>query len=99
MRSPGGPRTLSRPRPVVVRFEKFSDREAVIRNSRKLKGTGIFVNEDLCPASMEKKEQFPLIKKAREEVNIAFFRHTRLIINERIGQLTSSLVLGAGSTS
>ena len=103
MRSPGGPRTLSRPRPVVVWFEKLSDREAEIRNARKLKGTGIFVNEDLCPASMEKKrEQFPLMKKEREEGKIAFFRHTRLVIKARIDRhprQTSSLVPGAGSTS
>lgn len=55
-----GPVTPSRPRPVVVRFERFRDREATIRNARKLKGTGIYINEDLCPASQElKKSQIP----------------------------------------
>ena len=69
------------PRPVIVRFEKFSEREATMRNAKKLKGTGIFVNEDLCPASMEiKKNQLPLMKQARNDGKIAFFRHTRLII-------------------
>lgn len=79
--------TASQPRTVVARFERFGDREAVIRNARKLKGTGIYINEDLCLASLElKKSQFPLMKKAREEGKIAFFRHTRLIIKERTAQ-------------
>ncbi|KAK4306404.1 hypothetical protein Pmani_021783 [Petrolisthes manimaculis] len=43
----------SRPRAVIVRLEKFNEREAVIRNAKKLKGTGININEDLCPASLE----------------------------------------------
>lgn len=95
-----GPRTLSTPRPVVVRFEKYSDREAAIRNSRKLKGTGIYMNEDLCPASIEKKkEQIPTMKKARAEGKIAFFRHTRLIIKERPDQRSSYPAAAAQSTS
>ena len=49
------------------------------------------MNEDLCPASMQKKkEQLPIMKKAREEGKIAFFRHTRLVIKERTGQRSSS---------
>lgn len=35
-----GPATLSCPRTVIARFTKYSDRDAVIRNARKLKGTG-----------------------------------------------------------
>lgn len=50
-----GPVVPSRPRAVVVRFEKIDDREAVMRNGKKLKGSGIYINEDLCPASQEKK--------------------------------------------
>lgn len=84
-----GKTNSSYPRPIVVRFVKFSDREAAIRNAKKLKGTGIYLNEDLCPASMElRKNQLPLLKKARDEGKIAYFRHTRLIIRERTGQRT-----------
>lgn len=98
-----GPATPSRPRTIVARFERFGDREAAIRNSRKLKGTGIFINEDLCPMSQEiKKSQFPLMKKAREEGKIAFFKHTRLVIKERtsgrpgLGHAGSSASSGGG---
>ena len=54
------------PRAIVVRFEKFSDREAAIRSVQKLKGTEIYINEDLCPASLDiRKKQFPLMKKGQ----------------------------------
>lgn len=94
-----GPVAASQPRTVVVRFERFGDREAVIRNARKLKGSGIYINEDLCPASLElKKSQIPLMKKAREEGKIAFFKHTKLIIKERTAQ-RSGTTSGEHSTS
>lgn len=94
-----GPVNPSRPRPVVVRFEKYSDRETVIRNAKKLKGTGIYISEDLCPASQEiKMKQLPLLKKARDEGKIAYFRHTRLIIKEKTGQQSSFSTIAADPT-
>lgn len=81
-----GPRTTTRPRVIVVRFDKYADRETVLRNARKLKGSGIFINEDLCPASQEKKnQQLPTLQRARLEGKIAYFRHTKLVIKEREG--------------
>ncbi|KAG0720477.1 Spermatogenesis-associated protein 5-like protein 1 [Chionoecetes opilio] len=46
-----GQRLDHRDRPIIARFTRFCDREAVMRNVAKLKGTRIFINEDLCPAS------------------------------------------------
>ncbi|XP_063850047.1 uncharacterized protein LOC135094155 [Scylla paramamosain] len=55
-----------------------------MRNARKLKGSEIYIDEDLCPASQEiRKSQIPLMKKARKEGKIPFFRHTRLIIKDK----------------
>ena len=73
-----GQRREQESRPVIVRFNKFSDREAVLRNCTKLKGTNIHLNEDLSPASQAtKKEKTPLLKQARREGKIAFFRHSK----------------------
>ena len=78
--------TPSRPQTIMARFERFGNREAMVRNARKLKETGIFINEDLCPASQEiNKSQFPLTKKARENGKIAFFVF-KLIIKERTSE-------------
>lgn len=90
----------SQPRAVVVRFEKFQDREAVLGSERKLKGTGIYVNEDLCPASQEiKKSHFPQMKQARQDGKIAYFRHTRLIIKERAPHQRSTPVAASSPVS
>lgn len=79
-----GRRTSDQHRPIVARFARFRDREAVMRNVSKLRGTRIFVNEDLCPASQAiRREKLPQLKQARSEGKVAFFRHTKLIIKEK----------------
>ena len=83
------------PRTIVARFEHFGDREAAIRNARKLKGTGIYFNEDLCPASQKiVRKQIPLLKQARVDGKIAYFRYTRLIIKERTNRFHSTGATG-----
>ncbi|KAK4309830.1 hypothetical protein Pmani_018562 [Petrolisthes manimaculis] len=77
----------SRQRTIVARFEKYGDRETVLRNARKLKGTGIYINEDLCQGSQEiRNKQLPLLKEARNQGKIAFFKYTKLIIKKRTTQ-------------
>lgn len=79
-----GPHDNTTPRTIVARFEHYGEREAVLRNARKLKGTGIYINEDLCPASQEIiRGKLPLLKQARSEGKIAYFKYTRLIIRDR----------------
>lgn len=81
-----GQRMELRARPVVARFLRYSDRELVMRNATKLRGTRIFINDDLCPASQQKRKlQLPQLKQARSEGKIAFFRHTKLVIREKEG--------------
>lgn len=104
------------PRTIVARFKHFSDREAAMRNARKLKGSGIYFNEDLCPASQEIiKKQLPLLKQARADGKIAYFKYTKLIIKERENRIhptgtdgtsnscngtsTSASVPGGGATT
>ncbi|KAK4317401.1 hypothetical protein Pmani_011513 [Petrolisthes manimaculis] len=71
---------------IVVRFATFVDRELVMRNTNKLKNTNIYVNEDLCAASQALvKSQIPVMKKARSEGKLAYFRHTTLVIKEKNG--------------
>lgn len=59
-----GQRFENRTRPIIARFTRYCDREAVMRNVYKLKGTKIFINEDLCPSSQNiKRAQIPSSKK------------------------------------
>ena len=80
-----GPRNSKslRSRTVVVRFLKSKDRDLVLRNSNKLKGSNIFINEDLSDSSIKKrKDLLPKLHEARRNGKVAFFRHTKLIIRE-----------------
>ena len=73
-----------KPRSVVAKFLNFKDRNIILKNSAKLKGTNVFINEDLCEASNAiRRSKLPELKKARSEGKIAFFSHTKLIIRER----------------
>lgn len=87
-------------RTIIARFERFQDREAVMRNTRKLKGSGVFINEDLCPASQEvKRSQMPAFKQARSEGKIAFFKHTKLIIKDKRDRPWGEASVGGATSS
>ena len=77
-----------RPRTIIARFHNYADRDYFLRNSHKLKGTRIYINEDLSQASLKRKEQLPLLQKARSEGKTAYFSHTRLIIKEKVLSLS-----------
>lgn len=67
-----------RTRTIVVLFRDFDDRQQALRNSSRLKNTSIYVNEDLCKPSLQlRKVQLPQLKKARLEVRVAYFSHTK----------------------
>lgn len=80
-----GQRRDAGPRPIVARFTRYCDREAVMRNARKLRGTNIYINDDLCAASQaQRNAQMPQLKAARAQGKVAYFRHTRLVIKEKM---------------
>ena len=80
-----GKHNSERPRLVVAKFLRFNDRENILRSSGKLKGTNIYINEDLCETSQAKRRsQLPQLKQARSQGKIAYFVHTRLVIKDRV---------------
>lgn len=55
-----------------------------MRSVNKLRGTRIYINEDLCPASQAiRRAQLPLLKQAKSNGKVAYFRGTKLIIKDR----------------
>lgn len=48
-----GPVRYVHPRAVLVRFEKFRDREAVMQNAKKPKDPSIYVNDEFCPTPQD----------------------------------------------
>lgn len=86
-----GPPRDRRPRTLLVRFSRSADRDAAMRNARKLRGS-VFIYEDLCPESQRiKKERYNDYKKAKSEGKIAYFVRSKLIIRDR---QSSNEVLG-----
>ena len=61
-----GKRNERKSRPIIVRFDRCSDRERVWEGRRKLKGTQIFVDEDFCQETVPSRQRLlPILTKAR----------------------------------
>lgn len=72
-------------RPIVVKFLNFKDRDTVLRNGKKLRGTSVYVRDDLSEKVLaRRRSQMDLLKEARQEGKIAYFNYDRLIIRERL---------------
>ena len=79
-----GQRNSEKPRTIVAKFLRFTVRQDILRNCAKLKGTNIYVNEDLCEVSLNKrKEQLEELREARRSGKIAYFVHTKLVVKEK----------------
>ena len=65
------------PRPMIVRFLRFSDREEIWRRAFKLKGTQYRIYEDF-PRDIiaARKAQLPTLKQARKDRKKASFSST-----------------------
>lgn len=66
-----------KPRPIIARFLRYSDRERVMSSARKLKGTGFGISPDLPKEIVDRrKELMPKFKKAKEDGKSAFFKRS-----------------------
>ncbi|XP_052814089.1 uncharacterized protein LOC128241162 [Mya arenaria] len=69
-------------RPILVRFDKFEDKEHVRRSCPKLKDTAIGMSPHLPKEIMDKhKPLMAEFKKAKRDKKRAFFRYDKLIID------------------
>ena len=79
----GRPRSDSKPRKIVARFLNYTDREAVFKAKKKLRGTDMFVNEAYPDRVIKKrKELMPKLKEARSRNQRAFLRFDKLDIHD-----------------
>ena len=49
---------LDKPRPIVVKFVRFKDRERVMWNAHKLRGSKIFINDDYPEAVRQRRDLY-----------------------------------------
>ena len=79
-----GKKVSSKTRTIVAKLHFYPDKDLILKNSKKLKGSSIYINEDLCENSRIKRtDQLEKLKQARAQGKIAYFSHTRLVIKDR----------------
>ena len=79
-----GKPSQNRPRDVIVKFSSSTQRDTILRDRTKLKGTQIYINEDLCPGTINaQKRQMESYYSARRDGKIAYFNRKTLIIKEK----------------
>ena len=74
----------SHSRTIIMRLQKSSDRNLILKNSYKLKSTGVFLNDDVSEGTMKiRKEKMEKLKEARSNGKIAYFIGRKLVIHNR----------------
>ena len=64
-----------KPRPIIARFLRYSDRELVMSRAKKLRGKGLGISVDLPKEIVShRKELMSKFKKAKEDGQSAFFK-------------------------
>lgn len=61
-----GRRKEKRPRPLIVKFTKFHAKQNILRHKNQLKGTRIFVNEDITAKNVN------FLKTAKEIADVCY---------------------------
>ena len=76
--------TSIRPRTIVCRLKIWKQKENILKNARKIKPHGLFVNEDLAAETLQKrKAQMPKLIEAKQAGKIAYFILDKLIVRNR----------------
>ena len=76
----------TRPRPIIVKFHWFGDREKVWNSRKNLKDTDIFLNEDFPREIVERRKTlWPVMKAARERDHESFIVVDKLHIKYKNG--------------
>ena len=74
----------NRPRPTIVRLASHSQRDKCLKSSHKLKGTNIFINEDVSKTTHEiRKSKLDLLKEKRRQGFKAYFSDVDVVIKSR----------------
>ena len=86
------------PRTIVARLAHDKDKSTAIKNFHRLRGTKIFINEDLSERTLNmRKQKLPELKSARARGKIAYFDKVKLIIRDRKQNLNQQS--GSSTTS
>ena len=72
------------PRTIVCRILNHKDKVKILKNTKKLKGKNIVINEDFCQATLDhRKELWKEVKRLREEGNIAYLQCRSIVVKRK----------------
>ena len=84
-----------RPRTIICKLQSFKDRDSIIKNSNKLKGTNYYIYEDFSKGTMEyRKELWEKVKKLREKGKIAYLNYCSVMKHEIMNKIPVFKILG-----
>ena len=79
-----GQQTTNRPRPIIAQLESKHHKVKCLKSSGKLKGTTIFISEDVSKATQDIRDsKFSELKEKRSQGLIAYFPGARLVCRQR----------------
>ena len=70
-----------KPKTVICNLSSWKEKDFIVRQARKLKPRGLFINEDFADETIKRrKELLPKLKAAREQGKMAYFVVDKLVI-------------------
>ena len=79
-----GKTSRNKPRTIVCKLLSYKQKKEVLKNVKKLKGSNIFINEDFCFETMQRrKELWEEVKRLRCEGQIAFLHYRSIVVKGR----------------
>lgn len=89
-------RRLGRPiigktRPILLKLTTGDKKIEILKNSKALKGTNIWIDEDYTKETQQERQQLitPL-KEARRKGHRAYLRHNKLVVNDEVYEMKNS---------
>nr|XP_022312705.1 uncharacterized protein LOC111117757 [Crassostrea virginica] len=80
-----GKKNYNKPRPIVVKFSRYPQREAVRKSAHKLKNTDISIGEQFPKEVQDRRKSlFPVYKKAKEDQKKAVLVKDKLYIDGKL---------------
>ena len=78
-----GKKRGNRPRTLICRFTKFKDKQCVLSNARKLKGTNIYIYGDFSQGTMElRKSLWEQVLEYRRQGKFAYLNYRSIVVKD-----------------
>ena len=87
-----------KPRTLLAKFSTYNKRQQCLRTSSNLKGTSVFLNENVCRKSLGKRRLLmDELRDKRRQRHIAYFSGDRLVVKNRSKTSGNASQTSAGS--